>query len=851
MFLEFYGLKEQPFGVTPDPHFICATRTHSKAFISLSRGLEAGCGFLALIAKPGMGKTTLVFQLLEQLEQTSRTVFLFQTQCNSRELLRYLLSGLGLDAAGQDIVGMHESLNQILARELLAGRRFVLVIDECQNLDHSVLETVRLLSDFETAKTKLIQIVLVGQTELAEKLSSPSLAQLRQRISMLCRLEPLTQEEIVRYIEHRLQVAGYAGTPLFTAGALERILTYSEGIPRNINKLCFSALLAGCTVGSKQIDSAIVDQVLTDLDMNAVRPAHSAAEEGPAELVRRASLPPVDPTPAGCHDAGKVVGEFEVARREFVPQVAQPEVPPPTPRSPLSSAGVPRGDLSDRKQVDLRSGSSRPGSTENSDLPQRLSAVSGVPRFSHQESSRSKRRFKNDVSLFSDILEYVDQTAGAVQLPKVISDSDPNTPPRKPVADALAPAVLRRREQSDRDAAPTGSSLGRQVASTRMDGVVADPATICPAREMAQGERMAIPAPPPTVLSYPVASRWSLRRWVEGALALVTALALVGPLSFYSQVGGSRHLEDPAAGSVVPPVMPLPTPQGSRALGLAPHSPSAATPRRAFGQSFLTRTLGLKVGRIVIDAGHGGYDTGTIGPMGLIEKDLCLDVALRLGRIIKQRLPGAEVIFTRTDDTFIPLRERTGLANEKKADLFLSIHANSSRSPVDRGVETYYLSLRGGRGAMEVAARENAPVQETEADLQELVKEIARSEKIEESRKFAEDIQDSLSRQIQGTAQTVRSRGVRRAPFVVLVGANMPSVLAEISFLSNPSDEQLLEKDEYRQRLAEGLYQGVESYLQGLNSVPYDLPARNPTTSRSSLGAFSTGPAVEPSRNQH
>ena len=271
MFLEFYGLKEQPFGVTPDPRFICPSRTHSKAFNSLSRGLEAGCGFLALISRPGMGKTTLVFQLLNQLNQTSHAVFLFQTQCDSRELLRYVLSGLGLDAAGQDIVSMHERLNQVLARELLAGRRLVLIIDECQNLDNSVLETVRLLSDFETPQTKLMQIILVGQTQLAEKLSSPNLTQLRQRISIVCRLEPLAREETVGYIEHRLRLAGYAGPPLFTTRALETILGHSEGIPRNINNLCFNALLAGYAAGRKQIDSAIVDQVLADLEVDPLK----------------------------------------------------------------------------------------------------------------------------------------------------------------------------------------------------------------------------------------------------------------------------------------------------------------------------------------------------------------------------------------------------------------------------------------------------------------------------------------------------------------------------------------------------------------------------------------------------
>src|SRR6266699_5465512 len=217
-----------------------------------------------------MGKTTLVFQLLNQLKLTSRAVLLFQTQCDSRELLRYVLSGLGPDATAQVIVTMHERLNQVLARELLAGRRLVLIID-CPNLDNSVLETVRLLSDFETPQTKLMQIILVGQTQLAEKLSSTNLTQLRQRISILCRLEPLAREEILGYIERRLRLAGYAGPPLFSATALERILRHSEGIPRNINNLCFNALLAGYAAGRKQIDSAIVDQVLADLEVDPLK----------------------------------------------------------------------------------------------------------------------------------------------------------------------------------------------------------------------------------------------------------------------------------------------------------------------------------------------------------------------------------------------------------------------------------------------------------------------------------------------------------------------------------------------------------------------------------------------------
>ena len=237
------------------------------------------------------------------------------------------------------------------------------------------------------------------------------------------------------------------------------------------------------------------------------------------------------------------------------------------------------------------------------------------------------------------------------------------------------------------------------------------------------------------------------------------------------------------------------------------------------GQHSLTRALGLKIGRIVIDAGHGGHDTGTIGPSGLMEKDLCLDVALRLGKIIQQRLPSAEVVFTRDDDTFIPLERRTEIANEAKADLFISIHANSSQDHQARGIETYYLNFTGSSDAMEVAARENALSGNGVHDLQDIVAKIARNEKIEESRDLATMVQDSLSKRMESVNRGDRNRGVRKAPFVVLIGADMPSVLAEISFLSNPSDEKWLKTPENRQRVADGLYRGIETYLQSTNSL--------------------------------
>jgi N-acetylmuramoyl-L-alanine amidase len=221
--------------------------------------------------------------------------------------------------------------------------------------------------------------------------------------------------------------------------------------------------------------------------------------------------------------------------------------------------------------------------------------------------------------------------------------------------------------------------------------------------------------------------------------------------------------------------------------------PTESKPTRD-GQRSLTRALGLKISRIVIDPGHGGHDTGTIGPHGLMEKDLCLDVALRLGREIEEKLPGAEVIYTRKDDTFIPLEERTAIANDAKADLFISVHANSSHDAAARGIETYYLNFATSEESMEVASRENALAQSSLHDLQDIIKKIARNEKVEESKELASDIQDSLTHRLQLVSQDERNRGVKKAPFVVLIGANMPSVLSEISFISNPSDEKLLRK---------------------------------------------------------
>jgi len=226
----------------------------------------------------------------------------------------------------------------------------------------------------------------------------------------------------------------------------------------------------------------------------------------------------------------------------------------------------------------------------------------------------------------------------------------------------------------------------------------------------------------------------------------------------------------------------------------------------------------LKIGKIVIDPGHGGHDTGTIAPNGLEEKNLVLDVAKRLGKLLETRL-GADVIYTRQDDTFIPLETRTAIANQEQADLFISIHANSSDDPAARGVETYYLNFTSSPEALEVAARENAVSEKSIHELQDLVKKIALKEKIGESREFAGDVQQSLHRGLALKSPGIRDRGIKKAPFIVLIGANMPSILAEISFISNPGDARRLETPEYRQRIAESLSRGVTKYIGGLSGV--------------------------------
>lgn len=287
-------------------------------------------------------------------------------------------------------------------------------------------------------------------------------------------------------------------------------------------------------------------------------------------------------------------------------------------------------------------------------------------------------------------------------------------------------------------------------------------------------------------------------QWIQPPLAMLTAPALRPPVNIPPRTLPAPGAKPEAKPDPKPAITPLPA------------------RRPGIGDESMTRVLGLKLGRVVIDPGHGGHDIGTHGPSGLYEKDVVLDVAKRLGELLESRL-GTEVIYTRDDDTYIPLEQRTQIANDHKADLFLSIHANSSPIRSAAGVETYYLNFTTSRTALDLAARENAGAQSSIFDLKEVLQKIAMKDKIDESREFASRIQNALNAiEVKGNT-AAKNRGIKRAPFVVLIGASMPSVLAEIGFLTNSADEAVLRRPDQRQKIAEALYKGIASYADSLS----------------------------------
>lgn len=322
MYLDFFKLREQPFGETPDPRYLYLSTTHREAIASLAYGIEAGRGFLVLVADPGMGKTTLLFHLLEWLRGSARTAFLFQTQCDSRELLSYLLSDLGINSQEREFVRIHEQLKQVLITEAATGRRVVIFIDEAQNLTESVLETVRLLSDYESPRSKLVQIILAGQPQLAEKLARPDLAQLCQRVSILSRLKPFTLSETEAYINHRLSVASFNGGELFTPEARAMIATWSGGVPRNINHLCFNALSLGFAAAKHEIDGTIVQEAMSDMERNPLLSEPGSPQRYHSELAPRRSKGPCLTKVASSKEESSVAGAVVPLSRPELEAVA-------------------------------------------------------------------------------------------------------------------------------------------------------------------------------------------------------------------------------------------------------------------------------------------------------------------------------------------------------------------------------------------------------------------------------------------------------------------------------------------------------------------------------------------------
>jgi TonB family protein len=268
-FRRHFGFRESPFGVTPDPEFLFWTRMHNAALQSIISSIESNLGFSVLLGNPGTGKTSLLFHLLAQYRESARTAFIFQTQCKPHDLIRHIASELDLAVPRRDEVSLHQKLNGMLLEEARAGRKVLIVIDEAQNLQASSFEAVRLLSDFETGHSKLLNIVFSGSPQLGATLQTPELSQLAQRISTVVRLQPFREDEVKDYVRFRLAVV--ASNPvegLFSSESLAEIACRSEGVPRIINAICYRALMLAYTQGQASVSRELVRKAAKDLDLS-------------------------------------------------------------------------------------------------------------------------------------------------------------------------------------------------------------------------------------------------------------------------------------------------------------------------------------------------------------------------------------------------------------------------------------------------------------------------------------------------------------------------------------------------------------------------------------------------------
>ena len=266
MYLEFYGLKQAPFDLTPNPRFLFHSGKHREALNHLLYGIRERKGFVQLTGEVGSGKTTLCRAMLEQLDGHFSTAVILNPVLNAEELMKAIATEFGLEAHGHDRLDAVGAISGFLLKQAGQGRESVLIIDEAQNLTEELLEQVRLLSNIETDDRKLLQIVLLGQPELRDRLNSHRLRQLRQRITVRYHLKPLTRFEMTQYVQHRLELAGAKGVPYFTRPALWRVYFYSWGVPRLVNAVCDKALLAGYVEHSDRITHRMVGRAIRELE---------------------------------------------------------------------------------------------------------------------------------------------------------------------------------------------------------------------------------------------------------------------------------------------------------------------------------------------------------------------------------------------------------------------------------------------------------------------------------------------------------------------------------------------------------------------------------------------------------
>jgi general secretion pathway protein A len=266
VYLEYYNLTEAPFDITPNPRFLFYSAKHREAFNHLLYGIRERKGFVQLTGEVGAGKTTLCRAILEELEGKFATALILNPLMSAEELVKAIAVEYGLPCNGLDRLDTLAVINQFLLQQVERGQDTVLIIDEAQDLTDELLEQVRLLSNLETDNRKLLQIVLMGQPELRDRLNNPRLRQLRQRITVRYHLPPLNRQEVNQYIQHRLQVAGAKGSPYFTQPALWRVYNYSQGIPRLLNAICDKALLAGFVNQREKIDFGIIGRAVRELE---------------------------------------------------------------------------------------------------------------------------------------------------------------------------------------------------------------------------------------------------------------------------------------------------------------------------------------------------------------------------------------------------------------------------------------------------------------------------------------------------------------------------------------------------------------------------------------------------------